>query len=501
MGRGEKGSSWRQQHNIEQTKMSRLEYTSNVPEGYRGDGVGYMRRGVRSVPSPPVDKPKSSSVQIVRTHISPPIIRSRSSPIQNKQRRASSDRWSPLTHSSPSSQTSPQLSPSGNFTSHRTAWEDESDEAEKSTPARPSNPLRYKTELCRTFEESGICRFGETCTFAHGFAELRAVPRHPRYKTEPCRTYHTLGYCQYGARCHFVHDPEEAAGVSPLRGHKIKGGLQDRLGAAMIALAANAGVTPSPDSNHVLLANLQRLCFLQSQQTGTSTDASEQISSGTDSLQQTPEPLIQRFDCHENMSDHVLNLSSLLDDSSQFPSLGEPTTLQNQSSSPPQHSNSSAVGSSVSEMCTEMDSLDLGEPSVDSGFEPSINRSFEGLELGVEIPPAVSSELWSSASSSVALSESPPNDMWGSAWSCVSSHSGAFSPEEEPPAWLGMWGALQSAPLSPLTILAHHQKASVSLPVSPSKHMIMGSVPTIFHPMDVSRGLQLPSISDLCHPL
>ncbi|CAL4067311.1 unnamed protein product, partial [Meganyctiphanes norvegica] len=197
--------------------------------------------------------------------------------------------------------------------------------------------------------------------------------------------------------------------------------------------------------------------------------------------------------------DHVLNLSALLEDSTQFPNLGESTTPLNQSS-PPQHCNSSAVGSSVSEMCTEMDSLDLCEPSLDSGFEPSINnRSFEGLEVGVEIPPAVSSELWSSASSSAALSESPPNDMWGSAWSCVSSHSGAFSPSEEPPTWLGMWGALQSAPLSPLT--AAHQKASVSLPVSPSKHMIMGSTPSIFHPMDISRGLQLPSISDLCRPL
>ena len=65
---------------------------------------------------------------------------------------------------------------------------------------------RYKTELCRAYEERGQCRYGERCQFAHGLAELRAMQRHPKYKTELCRTYHTSGYCPYGTRCHFVHN-------------------------------------------------------------------------------------------------------------------------------------------------------------------------------------------------------------------------------------------------------------------------------------------------------
>jgi len=65
---------------------------------------------------------------------------------------------------------------------------------------------RYKTELCRAYEERGQCRYGERCQFAHGMGELRALQRHPKYKTELCRTYHTSGYCPYGARCHFVHN-------------------------------------------------------------------------------------------------------------------------------------------------------------------------------------------------------------------------------------------------------------------------------------------------------
>ena len=65
---------------------------------------------------------------------------------------------------------------------------------------------RYKTELCRSFQESGQCKYGDKCQFAHGQHELRNMMRHPRYKTELCRTFHAQGYCPYGPRCHFVHD-------------------------------------------------------------------------------------------------------------------------------------------------------------------------------------------------------------------------------------------------------------------------------------------------------
>lgn len=76
--------------------------------------------------------------------------------------------------------------------------------------AAASDPARYKTELCRSFEETGgSCRYGGKCQFAHGVAELRAVDRHPRYKTQLCRTFHTRGFCAYGPRCHFIHNVDE----------------------------------------------------------------------------------------------------------------------------------------------------------------------------------------------------------------------------------------------------------------------------------------------------
>ncbi|XP_006627647.2 mRNA decay activator protein ZFP36L1 [Lepisosteus oculatus] len=94
----------------------------------------------------------------------------------------------------------------------------------KSPASTPPVSSRYKTELCRTYEESGNCKYGAKCQFAHGLEELRGLSRHPKYKTEPCRTFHTIGFCPYGARCHFIHNADEQrsaqapSGPQPPRG-------------------------------------------------------------------------------------------------------------------------------------------------------------------------------------------------------------------------------------------------------------------------------------------
>ncbi|XP_067638505.1 protein TIS11 isoform X2 [Eurosta solidaginis] len=79
------------------------------------------------------------------------------------------------------------------------------------------NTSRYKTELCRPFEEAGECKYGEKCQFAHGYHELRNLQRHPKYKTEYCRTFHSVGFCPYGPRCHFVHNEDEARALQQLQ--------------------------------------------------------------------------------------------------------------------------------------------------------------------------------------------------------------------------------------------------------------------------------------------
>ncbi|KAG6817597.1 hypothetical protein H0H87_006225 [Tephrocybe sp. NHM501043] len=73
----------------------------------------------------------------------------------------------------------------------------------------------YKTELCRSWEEKGTCRYGTKCQFAHGEDELRRVARHPKYKTEICRTFWVSGTCPYGKRCCFIHTELPTSGAAP----------------------------------------------------------------------------------------------------------------------------------------------------------------------------------------------------------------------------------------------------------------------------------------------
>lgn len=76
-------------------------------------------------------------------------------------------------------------------------------------PALPAPSPRYKTELCRTFSETGTCKYGSKCQFAHGQQELREPNRHPKYKTEYCHKFYLYGECPYGSRCNFIHHPAE----------------------------------------------------------------------------------------------------------------------------------------------------------------------------------------------------------------------------------------------------------------------------------------------------
>ncbi|XP_018046516.1 PREDICTED: protein TIS11 [Atta colombica] len=114
---------------------------------------------------------------------------------------------------------------------------------------------RYKTELCRPYEESGSCKYGDKCQFAHGYGELRNLARHPKYKTELCRTFHTIGFCPYGPRCHFIHNFEEAR----IHNQKVSAqlgstqpnivGLNPLMSAAAAAVASATGNGTAANNN------------------------------------------------------------------------------------------------------------------------------------------------------------------------------------------------------------------------------------------------------------
>lgn len=64
---------------------------------------------------------------------------------------------------------------------------------------------KYKTELCNPFTETGACRYGAKCRFAHGESDMYPRPRHHLYKTRECKSYLKSGFCPYGNRCNFIH--------------------------------------------------------------------------------------------------------------------------------------------------------------------------------------------------------------------------------------------------------------------------------------------------------
>lgn len=66
---------------------------------------------------------------------------------------------------------------------------------------------RYKTELCRHWEETGTCPHGLQCLFAHGLFELRPFRgRHKKFKTQMCKAFHSTGFCSFGNRCSYIHE-------------------------------------------------------------------------------------------------------------------------------------------------------------------------------------------------------------------------------------------------------------------------------------------------------
>ncbi|KAL6121915.1 zfp36l2-A [Nucleospora cyclopteri] len=80
----------------------------------------------------------------------------------------------------------------------------------------------YKTEMCRSYNEMGYCKYGDRCQFSHSDVELRDVSRHPKYKTETCRVFWEQGTCPYGKRCCFLHsevdlDKEEISDQIPVK--------------------------------------------------------------------------------------------------------------------------------------------------------------------------------------------------------------------------------------------------------------------------------------------
>ncbi|KAG7671022.1 hypothetical protein Ndes2437B_g04666 [Nannochloris sp. 'desiccata'] len=116
-----------------------------------------------------------------------------------------------------------------------------------------ANPL-YKTELCRSWEEFGSCRYGIKCQFAHSREELRPVNRHPKYKTEVCRTFATTGTCPYGTRCRFIHQSAALAQLRIATGNTPRAGVKGES-----PFTSNNSIAGSPVTDAMLVPALANI--------------------------------------------------------------------------------------------------------------------------------------------------------------------------------------------------------------------------------------------------
>ncbi len=65
-------------------------------------------------------------------------------------------------------------------------------------------------EVCRTFRNTGKCRFGDDCKFEHSAGEIIIPPRREaRYPTEKCPRQAETGTCSRGRFCPFYHSEED----------------------------------------------------------------------------------------------------------------------------------------------------------------------------------------------------------------------------------------------------------------------------------------------------
>jgi hypothetical protein len=118
---------------------------------------------------------------------------------------------------------------------------------------------KYKTVMCKHFEQHGYCHLGGKCHFAHGKEDLRSIndpiPEHPNtqkpripskpytpttytssfsslpptisnYKTVKCKFFEK-GFCKFNQNCGFAHgDHELRTANSPLPQNVVNAGMQ-----------------------------------------------------------------------------------------------------------------------------------------------------------------------------------------------------------------------------------------------------------------------------------
>ncbi len=117
-----------------------------------------------------------------------------------------------------------------------------------------THPDKYKTELCKNWEEKGFCSYGNKCRFAHGVDELNYKNRrNNKYKSRPCQAFFSTMFCPYGNRCLFQHDERKVEEINTLYYTLLLQNPQLRDSVAKRRLAVFQSL---PDGDEPLLARI-----------------------------------------------------------------------------------------------------------------------------------------------------------------------------------------------------------------------------------------------------
>lgn len=78
----------------------------------------------------------------------------------------------------------------------------------------------YKTEICRSWEDTDSCRYGSKCQFAHGKEELRPTRLHnkSKFEAQACKTYAITGSSTNSSKHRSVHPVAAVAALAPQPG-------------------------------------------------------------------------------------------------------------------------------------------------------------------------------------------------------------------------------------------------------------------------------------------
>lgn len=86
---------------------------------------------------------------------------------------------------------------------------------EKKKATREDFVTKFKTEICKYWEEKGSCPYGKRCAFAHGTQDKRYKGNmKERRLAIKCVNFHQNGYCAYGRRCQYQHFSTTTLGKS-----------------------------------------------------------------------------------------------------------------------------------------------------------------------------------------------------------------------------------------------------------------------------------------------